>query len=89
MVLITVKVEGMVCGMCEAHLNDALRAALPVKKVSSSHIRGEAKILCESDLSEEEIRKAVAPTGYAVRSVTKESYAPRFSLFRRGSGRCR
>ena len=34
---ITVKVDGMQCGMCEAHVNDAVRAAFPVKKVTSSH----------------------------------------------------
>ena len=33
----TVKVDGMQCGMCEAHVNDAVRKALPVKKVTSSH----------------------------------------------------
>ena len=34
---ITAEVEGMACGMCEAHVNDAIRAAFDVKKVSSSH----------------------------------------------------
>ena len=35
---ITVGVDGMMCGMCESHVNDAVRAAFPtVKKVSSSH----------------------------------------------------
>ena len=27
----TVEVNGMVCGMCEAHVSDAIRGALPVK----------------------------------------------------------
>ena len=30
---IVVKVDGMQCGMCEAHVNEAVRAAFPVKKV--------------------------------------------------------
>lgn len=30
---ITVKVDGMQCGMCEAHVNDAVRAALDRKSV--------------------------------------------------------
>ena len=35
---ITVGVDGMMCGMCESHVNDAVRVAFPtVKKVSSSH----------------------------------------------------
>lgn len=32
----TVQVNGMMCGMCESHVNDAVRKAFPVKKVSSS-----------------------------------------------------
>ncbi len=35
MVKITLEVEGMACGMCEAHVNDAIRKAFPVKKVTS------------------------------------------------------
>ena len=40
MVKITAQVEGMHCGMCEAHVNGVVRRAFPVKKVSSSHARG-------------------------------------------------
>lgn len=43
----TVKVSGMACSMCEAHVNDAVRSALPVKKVSSSHSKGEVVIISE------------------------------------------
>ena len=35
MLIITVQVDGMMCGMCEAHVNDAVRKAFPVKKVTS------------------------------------------------------
>ena len=28
----TVEVSGMVCGMCEAHVNDAVRKGCPVKR---------------------------------------------------------
>lgn len=31
MVKITVRVEGMACGMCEAHINEVVRNAFPVK----------------------------------------------------------
>ena len=40
MIQTTVKVSGMVCSMCEAHINDAIRAAFSVEKVSSSHSKG-------------------------------------------------
>ena len=35
MIETTVKVDGMMCGMCEAHVSDAIRGALPVKKVTA------------------------------------------------------
>lgn len=33
----TLKIDGMMCGMCESHVNDAIRNAFEVKKVTSSH----------------------------------------------------
>ena len=39
MLKITLEVEGMQCGMCEAHVNDTVRKAFPVKKVTSSHTK--------------------------------------------------
>ena len=42
---ITVGVDGMMCGHCEAHVNDAVRNALKVKKVSSSHAKKETVII--------------------------------------------
>ena len=40
MLKITLGVDGMMCGMCESHVNDAVRKAFPVKKVTSSHATG-------------------------------------------------
>ena len=39
MIQTTVEVGGMACSMCEAHINDAVRSAFPVEKVSSSHAK--------------------------------------------------
>ena len=37
MIETVVKVDGMMCGMCESHVNDAVRKAFPeAKKVVSS-----------------------------------------------------
>ena len=65
-----VKVDGMMCGMCEAHVNDAVRRALPVKKVSSSHTKGETVILSEEALDEQALRDAINATGYEVKAVS-------------------
>ena len=53
----TVEVNGMMCGMCEAHVSDAIRGALPVKKVTASHTKGQAVILSEAPLDEEALRQ--------------------------------
>lgn len=56
MIRTTLKISGMMCGMCEAHINDAIRAAFPVRKVSSSHTKGETVILSEAPLDTEKLK---------------------------------
>lgn len=36
MVKTVLKIDGMMCGMCEAHMNDLIRKNFKVKKVTSS-----------------------------------------------------
>ena len=74
MLKITVGVDGMMCGMCENHINDAIRKAFSVKKVTSSHSKGQTVILTEQDIDEAEVRKAINATGYTVTSFAKEPY---------------
>ena len=64
----TIQVGGMMCGMCESHVNDAVRKAFPVKKVTSSHGRGQTIILSEQALDEQAVRSAINATGYTVTS---------------------
>jgi copper chaperone CopZ len=75
---IILAVEGMMCGMCESHINDAVRAAFPVKKVTSSHTKGRTVILTEQDIDEAALRTAISKTGYTVTSVTKEPYVKKW-----------
>lgn len=84
MVRITVGIDGMVCGMCEAHINEAVRNAFRVKKVTSSHTKKQMIILTEQDISEQELKSAVAKAGYDVVSVNSEPYEKKglFSAFR-------
>lgn len=74
MTKITLQVDGMACGMCEAHVNDAVRSTFSVKKVTSSHSKKQTVILTEQDIGEQELRDVIGKTGYTVLSVTKESY---------------
>ena len=40
MVETILKIDGMMCGMCESHINDVVRKTANIQKVSSSHTRG-------------------------------------------------
>ena len=51
-------------------LTEAVRKALPVKRVSSSHSRGETVIRTEEALDEQQIRDAIDATGYQVLSIS-------------------
>ena len=52
MIEITVKVDGMKCPMCEAHVNEAVKNAFNVSRVASSHDSGETVITASSDIKD-------------------------------------
>ncbi len=75
MIKTTLKIEGMMCSMCEAHINDVIRKAVPgAKKVSSSHTKGEASFLSEKAVDVKLLKNAVTTTGYTCLSVNSEPY---------------
>ena len=74
MVKTTLKIDGMMCGMCEAHMNDAIRAAFKVKKVTSSHANGETVVISEDKLDEDKLRETVKATGYRLVDIASEPY---------------
>lgn len=84
MVKTVVNVDGMMCGMCESHINDAIRQVMQVKKVTSSHSKGETEILSEDALDEAAVRATIEKTGYTVKGIRSEPYEKKgFSLFHR------
>ncbi len=70
----TIEVQGMMCGMCEAHTNDAIRKAFSVKKVSSSHKKGQTEVITEQELDEAQLKKVISDLGYEMGAVKKEPY---------------
>ena len=86
MIRTTVRVSGMVCGMCEAHMNDAIRSAFRVKKVSSSRSKGETVIESEKPLDHEKLRQIINNAGYLMLFATEEEIAKK-SLIRSILGR--
>ena len=82
MIRMTIKVEGMACSMCEAHVNEAIRKAIPVKKVTSSHKKGETQLILENPVDEQVVKQAIESIGYRVISVESGLYEKkRFRLF--------
>ena len=80
----TLKIDGMMCSMCEAHINDAIRRAFPVMKISSSAAKKRCEIISDGPLDEQKLRDVIAPTGYTLLSVASEPYEKKgFSLFGR------
>ena len=74
MVQVTLEIDGMMCGMCEAQVGDAIRKQLPeARKVSASAGKGEARFLLENELPkpmlEHELHRAIDPLGYKLLSV--------------------
>ena len=75
MIKTTVQVTGMVCGMCEAHINDAVRAAFQVRKVRSSRKKGETVILSEAPLDREKLQKTIQANGYTMLGASEDGWA--------------
>lgn len=84
MIQTTLGIDGMMCSMCEAHINDTIRREFAVKKVSSSHTKKQTVIVSEAPLDEDKLRDAIAKTGYTLLSVAAEPYEKKgLSLFRK------
>lgn len=74
MVKITLKIDGMMCGMCEAHICDAIRSAVPVKKVSASHGKGQAVVISQQQPDEAALKAAIEKTGYTFLGLESHPY---------------
>ena len=78
MIRTTLKIDGMMCGMCEAHVCDAIRRAVPAaKKVTASSVRKDASFLTEEAVDAEALRAAVDATGYTCLGVESAPYEKR------------
>ena len=72
MIKTTLDISGMVCGMCEAHINDAVRNAFHVQKVTSSRKKGQTTIISHDAVEEDKLRKVIHDTGYTLLRLTTE-----------------
>lgn len=82
MTKVTLNVDGMMCGHCEAHVNDTVRAALPAAKhVKSDHFKGTTSFEIDGAVDFKALEKAIADTGYKMTGHSEEEVKKRFGLF--------
>ena len=65
----TMKIEGMMCGHCEARVKKTLEALPEVEQAAVSHQTGTAVVTLKSPVADEVLKKAVEDQGYTVLSV--------------------
>lgn len=66
----TMKIEGMMCGHCEASVKKALEALAEVKSAEVSHKTGTAVVTLCADISDAALKEAVEAQDYQVVSVS-------------------
>lgn len=71
---ITEKVEGLKCPNCERHVNEAIKEAFSIKKVTSSHTNKEAVITSKEDIDNDKLKAVIEEAGYQVIDIQKETY---------------
>ncbi len=74
MIKITLHIDGMMCGMCESHVNDLIRRECKVKKITSSHAKGITEIIAAQDIDDQTLAKALQSLGYKLLDSTREPY---------------
>ena len=82
MIKTTLRIDGMMCSMCEAHINDAVRNSFKVKKVNSSHKKGITEIISETAVNFEELKAVIEKTGYKLISCEGIEEIKKKSFFR-------
>lgn len=71
MVKTILKIEGMMCGMCESHINAAIRKHFDVKKVKSSHKKGQTVVVSYEKIDLNALKKVIDETGYTLISANQ------------------
>ena len=59
-------VEGMMCGKCREHVENALKAVSGVKKVDVSLEDKKVKVVAADKVTEQQLKDAVVKAGYKV-----------------------
>lgn len=66
-------IDGMECGMCEAHINDLLRKKFNAAKIKTSHLRNESTFVSEEDIPRFELQFELGKLGYKLKDLREEA----------------
>ena len=64
-------IDGMRCGMCEMHVEEAISKNMNVKKAKASHLKNQLIVFSETNLVEEDFHQVLDPTGYRITSFER------------------
>ena len=70
----TIGVDGMMCDMCEIHIQDKIRKDFDVKKVKASKNKKQAVVISESPLDEQAVKASIEETGYEFTGFSSKPY---------------
>jgi len=65
----TMKIEGIMCGHCEARVKKALEALEEVELAEVSHVTGTAVVTLKSAVADDVLKQAVEAQDYSVISI--------------------
>ena len=74
MVKTTIKINGIMCNNCVAHINETIKNEFDINKVTTSKENGTSEIINDNELSKEKLREVISREGYEVTEVTSEPY---------------
>ena len=74
MVKTTIKIKGIMCENCVAHINETIKNEFDINKVTTSKENGTSEVISDNELSKEKLREVISREGYEVTEVTSEPY---------------
>ena len=74
MVKTTIKIIGIMCENCVAHINETIKNEFDINKVTTSKENGTSEVISDNELSKEKLREVISREGYEVTEVTSEPY---------------
>ncbi len=84
MIKTSLRIDGMMCGMCEAHICDTIRKAVPsARKVKASRRDKSASFITDEPVDLEKLKAAVSATGYTCMGAESANYEKRGLFGRR------